>query len=109
MGPGAEVELLRAGLRREDVVQDRIRVEEVDRRPHEHGQDVGREDQVLLVDLRVFLGGGERLAGDRADVDDGVGAIANAFAGDLSVQVTGGGRPGHGQNHQGQDSFFAWL
>ena len=51
LGPGAEVELVGARVRREDVVQDRVRVEEVDGRADEHRQDVGHEDQVLLVDL----------------------------------------------------------
>jgi hypothetical protein len=38
--PGAEIELVGAGVRREDVVQDRVRVEEVDGRPDENRKNV---------------------------------------------------------------------
>ena len=69
-------------------MQDGVGIQEVDRRAGEDRENVRMEDEVRLVDLRVFLGRGERLSRDRRDRDDGVGAVPHPLAGDLPVDVS---------------------
>src|SRR6185369_5456242 len=79
--PAPEVEGARALVGREDIVAHVVAVREINRRAHEYDRYAGDEAQLHLVDLRVGRRGGEGLAGDGVDEDDGIRVVPLAGGG----------------------------